>query len=152
MGLPATYTWKFWVITQSANIVPEDVPRASSSNFPRTSPKDPVWPFWWCPNLTSLGCPHLKSWGRPGMKSRGRRNLTFKGRSWEVDLGRPQDVFKTSPRGSSKHPQTSDPKISFNFSLRTYSIDQIYLKAFQHSRCIENPVKLLRLSISCEIS
>ena len=49
-------------------------------------------------------------------------------------------------------PKLRHPKISFNFSLRTYSIDQIYLKACQHSRCIENPVKLLRLSISREIS
>ena len=39
----------------------------------------------------------------------------------------------------------------FNNSLRTYSIDQIYLKAFQHSRCIENPVKLLRQSTFCKI-
>ena len=111
----------------------------------QTSPKDPLWPSWWCPDLTSLRCPDLTSWGRPGMTSRGRRNLTFKGRSWEVDSGRPlEDLWST--------PKLRHPKISFNFSLRTYSIDQIYLKACQHSRCIENPVKLLRLSISREIS
>ena len=40
----------------------------------------------------------------------------------------------------------------FNFSFRTYSVDQIYLKIFQYSRCIENRVKLLRWSIFCKIS
>ena len=40
----------------------------------------------------------------------------------------------------------------FNCSFRTYSIDQIYLKAFQHSRCFENPMKLLRCSNFCKIS
>ena len=33
----------------------------------------------------------------------------------------------------------------FNCSFRTCSIGQIYLKAFQRSRCIENPVKFLKL-------
>ena len=40
----------------------------------------------------------------------------------------------------------------FNCSFRAYSIDQIYLKAFQHSRCCENPMKLLRCSNFCKIS
>ena len=34
----------------------------------------------------------IKSWGLP--------NLTSKGRPWEVDLGRRQDVLRTSPRRS----------------------------------------------------
>ena len=34
------------------------------------------------------------------------------------------------------------PNIFFNFSFRTYLIDQTYLKALQYSRCIENPLKL----------
>ena len=43
------------------------------------------------------------------------------------------------------------PKISFKFSFRTYSINQIYLKAFQQSRLIENPFKLLRWSLSAKL-
>ena len=39
--------------------------------------------------------------------------------------------------------------MSFNFSFRNF--DQTYLKAFQHSGCIENPVKLPRWSIFCEL-
>ena len=34
-----------------------------------------------------------------------------------------------------------------NVSFRTYSIVQIYIKAFKHSRCIENTVKLVRWPI-----
>ena len=48
--------------------------------------------------------------------------------------------------------QNLDVKIFFSVSFRTYSIDQIYLNAFQHSRCMENPVKLLRWSIFCKIT
>ena len=40
----------------------------------------------------------------------------------------------------------------FNFSSRTFSINQIYLKSFQHSRCIENQVKLLRRRSFCKIN
>ena len=40
----------------------------------------------------------------------------------------------------------------FNFSSRTFSINQIYLKSFQHSRCIENPVNLLRWRSFCKIN
>ena len=83
------------------------------------------------------------------MTPRGRPNLTFKGRPWEVDSGRPQDVLTTSSRGNSSL-KLGCPKIYQNFFFRTYSIDQIYLKAFQHSRCIENPVRLLRWCIFCE--
>ena len=44
------------------------------------------------------------------------------------------------------------PQISLYFSSETYSIDQIYLKAIQHSSCILNPVKLfIRWSFFCEI-
>ena len=113
-----------------AYLDPQDVPRTSSSNFPRTSPKYPFWPFWGCPNLTS--------WRRS--------NLTFNGRPWEVDSGPLQNVLKTSPRRSTEYSKC------FNFSFRIYSIDQIHLRAFQHSNCIENPVKLLIWSIFCKIS
>ena len=71
------------------------VPRTSRGRPPptslRTSPKDPIWP------------PPGRPWGRPEMPSRGRPNLTFKGRPWEIDSGHPQDVLRTSPRGSSEY-------------------------------------------------
>ena len=82
-------------ISQPANIGPQDVPRTSPSNVSRTSPKDPIWPSWGRPNLTS--------WGRFGMTSRGCPNLKFMGRPWELDLGHPQDVLRTAPRGSSEY-------------------------------------------------
>ena len=81
------------------------------------------------------------------MTSRGRLNLTFKGRHWEIDSGRPRDVLRTSLRGFSEYSNLDVAEFFCNFSFRTYSTDQIYLEAFQHSRCIENPVKLLRWSI-----
>ena len=34
------------IATQLANIGPQDVPKTSPSNFPGTSPKDPIWPSW----------------------------------------------------------------------------------------------------------
>ena len=57
----------------------------SPYNVPKTSPKDPIWP--------SRGLSDLTAWGR----------LNLKGSSWEGDLGRCQDVLRTSPRGPSKH-------------------------------------------------
>ena len=129
-----------------AYLGPQDIPRTSSSNFPRTSPKYPFWPFWGCPNLTFWGRPNLTFWGRPEKISRGRSNLMFNERPWDVDSGPPQNVLKTSPRRSTEYSNF------FNFSFRIYSIDQIYLRAFQHSNCIENPVKLLIWSIFCKIS
>ena len=128
--------------TQPANISPQDVPRMYSSNVSRMSPKDRIWPSW--------GRPELTSWGRP--------NLTSKRRPWEVVLGCPQDVLRTFPRRPSKHVLRTMwghlfnvPKFLF-FSFETYSIDQIYLKAIQYSRCIYNPVELLRWSYFCKIS
>ena len=89
--------------SQPANIGPQDVPRTSPSNVPRTSPEDPIWPSSGRPDLTFRGRPNLTSWGRPEITSRGCLNLTFKWRPWEVDSGRPQDVFRTSPRGPSEY-------------------------------------------------
>ena len=123
--------------SQPANIFSQDVPRTSLSNVPRTSPIDPIWP--------SRGRPDLTSWSRPEITSRGRLNLTFKGRPWEVDLGRPNDVLRTSRRRSSKYVFGTMWKL-----IR--SIDQIYLKTIQHSRCTENTVALLKWSIFREIS
>ena len=93
----------------------------------------------------------LTSWERHETNSRRRPNLTFKGCPWEVDSGRAQDVVRTSPRRPSEYSNL----VSHFFktvSFRTYSIDQIYLKAFQHTRCIEDPVKLLRWGIFWKIS
>ena len=107
-------------------------PRKSQGCLPPTSPGRPL--------KILFDHLYLTPWGRPNLSSRGRRNLMFKGRPWEVYLGRPQDVLSMSPRGTSGY---SNWDVSI-FSFRTYSIGQIYLKAFQHSRCIENPLKRLR--------
>ena len=114
--------------------------RTSQGRLPPTSTGLPLKILFDRPDLTSRG--------RPNLSSRGRRNLMFKGRTWEVDSRRPQDVLSMSLKGTSEY---SNLDISF-FSFRTYSIDQIYLKAFQHSRCIENPKILLRWSIFSKIS
>ena len=112
------YFWFFFLFfrnisksftTHPANIGPQDVPWVSPSNVPRTSPKDHIWPSW-----GRLG---LTFWRHPEMTSRGRPNLTFKGRPWEVDSGRPLEDLQST--------QTWMSKIFFNFSFRTYSIDQI---------------------------
>ena len=89
--------------SQPANIGPQDVPRTSHSNVPRTFPEDPIWPSRGCPQLTSWGRSNLTSRGRPNLTSRGRLNLTSEGRPWEVVLGRPQDVLRTSPGRPWKH-------------------------------------------------
>ena len=136
-------------LTQPVNIGPQDVQRTPPSNVPKTSPKDPIWP--------SLGRPNLTSWGRPKMTSRGRSDLTFNGRLWEVDSGRSQDVLRTSLRGPSKHSNFDVPKCLPKYSKIFFQNFMDWpnlsnLKAFQHSRCIENPVKLLRWNIFCETS
>ena len=84
---------------QPANINRQDVPRTFPSKVLRTSPKDSVWP----------------SRGHPDMTSTGRPNLMFKRRRWEVDLGRPQDVLRSSPRGPSEHSNLDVPKFLLNF-------------------------------------
>ena len=124
------------VPSQSAIIGPQDISRTSSSNIHRRSPKGPTWPSRGHPDLTSRERPNLTFWVRP--------NLTFKGRPWEVDLGRPLEDLQSAQTWMFQH--------FWDSSFRTYSIDQIYLKAFRHSRCCENPVKLQRWSIFCNIS
>ena len=81
--------------TQPANIGPQDVPRTSRSNVPRTSPKDPIWP--------SRGRLELTSWGRLEIMSWGCPNLTSRGRPWEIVSECPQDVLRTSHRRPWKH-------------------------------------------------
>ena len=129
----------------------EDVP----SNVPTTFPKDPIWSSWGRPDLKFWGRPNLTSLGRPEMTSRGRPNLMFKERPWEVDSGCALDVLRTFHRGFKLGIlKLRCPSIFFffNFSSRTFSINQIYLKSFQHSRCIENQVKLLRWRSFCKIN
>ena len=94
-------------MSQPANIDPQDVPWTFSSNVPRTSPKDAIWPSQERLNLTSWGCPE--------MMSRGRPNLTFKGRPSEVDSGHSRDVFRTFPRGSSEYSNLNVPAFVVSF-------------------------------------
>ena len=109
------YSWKSALVTQPANIGHQDVPKTSPSNVPRTSPKDPIWPSWGHPDLTSPGRPNIASWGRPEMMSRGCPNLTLKGLPWEVDSRRPQDVLRTSLRGSSEYSNLDVPVFFVTF-------------------------------------
>ena len=120
--------------TQPANIGPQDVLRT----------KDPKGSSRGHPNLTSLR--HCE------MTSSGCSNLTFKERPWEVDSERVQDFLRTSLRVLFRVLKRAYFSIFSRFSFRTYSINQIYLKAFQYLRCIENTVKLRRWSIFCKIS
>ena len=113
------------------------VPRMSRGRpTSKTSPKDPISPPQGRPNLTSWD---VLKW-RPG----------------DILIWRPKDLpgrlIWDVPQKTFKALKLECPKISFNFSFRTYSIDQIYLKAFQHSRCIQNLVKRLEWSVFCEIS
>ena len=115
------------------------VPRTSQGRPPAASPERSLKIIFDCAGDVPIWRPG----GSPEMTSRGCFYLAIKGRPWEVDLGSPQEVLRTSPRGPSDYSKLDVPNF-FNFSFRTYSIDQIYLKAFQHSTCTENPVKLLR--------
>ena len=122
------------------------IPRTSHRRPPSTSPGRslkllfnhpgdvPIWRPW--DVLIYVQGMSLGGWFRtsPG-RSQDVRYRTFKARLRD-DVGS----------------WTGCPKISFYFSFGTYSIEQIYLKAIQHSRSIENPVELLRWSIFVEIS
>ena len=105
------------------------LPKIYHGRPPPTSPKYHIWPSQGRPDLTSLRLPQSDVQG--------------------TSLG---GWFGKSPRRPLKHSNLDVPKFLFNFSFRTYSINQIYLKASQHSRCIENPVKLLKWSIFCKIN
>ena len=119
------------------------VPRTSPSNVPTASLKDPIWP--------SRGRTNLTSWGRPEMTPKGRLNLMFKGRPWEVDLGRTQDVLRTSPRGTSEYSNLDVPYSFYPFFQNLFSWPNLS-KSISTPGCIENPVKLLRWSLFCKIS
>ena len=139
-------------LTKPANIGPQDVPSTSPSNIPRTSPKDPIWPSRGRPDLTPENVP---IWC-PGdvLKWRAGDVLICRSGYWTSrrlirDIPR---TFSGCPLEDFQSTQTWMSQNFFFFSFRTYSIDQIYLTPFQHSRCIENPVKRLRWSIFCKSS
>ena len=46
------------------------IPRTSPCKFSKTSPKDPIWPFWRRPDLTFRGHTDMTSRGRTKIKSR----------------------------------------------------------------------------------
>ena len=115
------------------------------------------------PPPTSPGCPLRILFDRPRDVPLWRPGDVLKWRPADVLIWRSRNVpgrlIRDIPRAFSGRPQRilrvlklGCPNVFVNFSFRTYSIDQIYLKAFRHSRCIENPVKLLRWSIFWEIS
>ena len=127
------------------------VPRRSWVRTPPTSPGRPQ------KFLFDVSLPHPKGVPEfpilPSQRRRGDVLIWRPGdaliwRSWYVSGRLIQDV----PRTFSGCPKLGCPKIYFNHSFRIYSIHQIYLKAFQHSRCTEKPVKLLNCSIFCEIN
>ena len=128
--------------SQPANIGPQDVPRTSPSNVPRTSPKDPIW--------RSQGRPNLTSWGRPEMTSRGLFNQTFKGSRNDVPGRLIRDVSRTFSGRLLEDLESTRTWISKLFFQNLFVWPN--LKAFQHSRGIENQVKLLRWSIFFKIS
>ena len=128
-------TLKILHSSHPANIGPQDVPRTSPSNVPRTS-------------LKIL-------FDRPGDVLKWRPGDVLIWRSRDV----PGRLIRDVPRTFSGLPLKDLPSAQtwmfqhfFKLFFQTYSIDQIYLKAFQYSRCIENPVKLLRWSMFCKIS
>ena len=122
------------------------VPRTSRGRHPPTSQGRPERSYLTVPG-TSQRCPNLTSWRRAEMTP----GDVLIWRSWEIDSGCPQDDLVTSPRGPLEY-SNLHAQFFLIFLFRTYLIDQVYLKAFQHSRCIKNPVKLLIWSISCKIS
>ena len=71
------FTKLVFILSQPANFGPMDVPKMSSFNVPRTSPKDPIWPAQGRLKLRSRS----DVLGRPEMTPRGRPNLTSKGRT-----------------------------------------------------------------------
>ena len=76
------------------NIAPQDVQGAPPSHLKSLFDHFGDVPIW---------RPDLTSWTCPEMTSRGCTNLTSKGPPCDADSGCPQDVLRTSPRGSSKH-------------------------------------------------
>ena len=130
------------ITTQQANIGPQDVPRTSHSNVPRTYPKDPIWP------------------------SRGRNDLmsqsdVLKWRPGDILIWRSRDVpgrlIRDVPRTFTGRPledlESTQTWMS-NFFL-TFLSDLIRLtesKSISTLKEYWEPSKLLRWSIFCKIS
>ena len=123
------------------------VPRTSHGRSPPTSPGRSLKILFGCPrdvlswrlrNIVNWRLGDFLIWRSSDVTGRLIRDIprTFSGRPLE-------DLQSTQIWMSQNF---------FNFSFRTYSIGQIYIKAFQHSRCIENSVKLLKWNFFCEIS
>ena len=132
---------------QPENIGTQDVPRMSRGR----------------PLLTSPGRPLKILFDRPGDIPIWRPRDVLKWRPGDFLIWRSRDVLgrliRDVPGTFSGHAledlqctQTWMSQTFFNYFFRTYSIDQIYLKAFQHSRCTENPVKIQRWSIFSKIN
>ena len=120
-----------------------------SPGHPEDVPKDPIWPSGdmpiWRPGEVLTSCPgDVLKWRPEDVLIWHSRDVPGK-LIWDVPR-----TFSGRPLGDLQSAQTCMSQ--HFFSSRTYSIDQIYLKTFQHSRCIENPVKLLRWRISRKIS
>ena len=71
------------------------------------------------------------------MTSGGQPNLTFQKRPWEVYSGRPEDLIKTPPRGTSKHVlemrwghQLDVPKSLFTFLSEIIQLTKSISKQF----------------------
>ena len=104
----------FWLLELAVHRLPSQqilVPRTSPSNVPRMSPRDLILP----------------SRERPDLTSQGPANLTPRGLSGDVLIWRSRDIPERLIR---------DVPNFFFFSFGTYSIDQIFLKAIQYSRCV----------------
>ena len=127
-----------YITTQPANIGPQDVRKMSLSNVPRTSPKDPIWP--------SRGRPN---W-RPRNVLKWRPGDVLIWRSRDVPGRLTRDVHRTFSGRHLEELESTQAWMSKSFFQNLF--DWTNVKAFQHSRCIDNPVKLLRWSIFCEIS
>ena len=81
---------KYLIFSQPKHICPQDVLKASSTNYRR------------CPLKILFDHPgdalNWTPWGRLEMTSRGRPNLTSKKRLWEFDYRLPLDIRWTFPR------------------------------------------------------
>ena len=81
------------------------VPRTSRGRRLATSPGRPLKIIFHCAGDVPIWRPR----GSPEMTSTGCFYLAFKGRPWEVDLGSPQEVLRTSPRGPSEYSKFDVP-------------------------------------------
>ena len=126
------------------------VPKTCWGRPPQTSPGRPLKVLPDRPREVPIWSPRdVPNW-RPGDVLRWRPGDVLIWSSRDVPGRLIQDVPRTSPIGSWEY---SNLDVEFFFKLFFQNLfDWPNLKVFQHSRCIENPVKLLRWSIFCKIS